>query len=147
MAEKAHNYRNTRPESPKGQVFKVFMEKGEEAAVRKAKTLDVAPVRYNRWCRTWAEGGDKPGSGYIPPVFGSTKAAAPAKKAAPGKKAAPKKAVPKKVAAKKASPAKKAVPKKAPAKPRKPRAEADTPKAAPAGSNGHDTGAELPPAA
>ena len=94
-------YSNTRPDSPKGQVFAAFEAKGADAATAKAGKLEIAAFRVRKWVAVW-----------------SGKAAAPkATKAA--KKPVKKIAAKKKTAPKKKSPAKKspAAPKQAESQP------------------------------
>lgn len=44
-------FRNTRPDSPKGKVFTAFEAKGEKAARAKAKALEIPDARVNRWLK------------------------------------------------------------------------------------------------
>lgn len=101
-------FRNTRPDSPKGKVWAMYDKKGEKAARKLGETLDIAASKLNRWFKDEGKG------------FQAINDKTRAKKAddeAPKKKNG--KAPAKKVAAKsKPTPAKKVAAKKKPA-PRK----------------------------
>ena len=93
-------YSNTRPDSPKGQVFAAFEAKGADAATAKAEKLEIAAFRVRKWIAVWSGKAEAPKAG-------KTKPAAKAKK--PAKKIAAKK-VKAKVPAKKKAPPKQAEP-------------------------------------
>jgi hypothetical protein len=44
-------YRNTRPDSPKGQVYAAFKEGGFVAACKRAEELGIAASRVNGWLK------------------------------------------------------------------------------------------------
>lgn len=94
MATATEGYKGHRVGSNKGKVHQVFDDKGKDAAIKKAVSLDIMETTARTWCSAWGSAKKKPVA---------KKAKAPAKVA---KKAAKK-------AAK--APAKKAK-KKAPAK-------------------------------
>lgn len=88
----AHQYKDHRENSPKGRVHEVYDKSGQEAAIKKGLSLDLAETTLRTWCSSWKNESPK-----------KKKAKAPVKAAAPKAKAAKAKAKP---AAKKAAPKK-----------------------------------------
>lgn len=84
MANDKEGYKGHRVGSAKERVHKVFDEKGKDAAIKKAVSLDLQETTARTWCSTWTKGSK------------TKKAVKP-----PAKKKAVKKAAAKKPAAKK----------------------------------------------
>jgi hypothetical protein len=82
-------YKGHRPGSNKGKVHKVFDEKGKDAAVKKALSLDIKDTTARTWCSAWGAGKGKKKAAPKANAKPAAKKAAPANKSA--KKAAPKK--------------------------------------------------------
>lgn len=108
-------FRNTRPDSPKGKVYTTFKEKGEAAARKRAEKLEIPAHKVNRWLKDNGAGFQAINDRTNEKTEAAPKAAkkkngkaadkTPAKKSAAAKKtaAAPAKTPAKKVPAKKAA--------------------------------------------
>jgi hypothetical protein len=82
-------YSDRRPNSPKGQVFKVFSEKGADAATAKAEKLDIAPFRVRKWILVWTGKAQAPKATKAAKKPAKKIAAKKVKSKAPAKKKAP----------------------------------------------------------
>jgi hypothetical protein len=89
MATAKEGYKDHRPGSNKGEVHRVFDDKGPEAAIKKAVALEIQESTARTWISSWRTDAPK-------------KAAKKVAKKAPAKKTVKKTAKAKKPAAKKA---------------------------------------------
>lgn len=74
-------YKGHRPGSNKEKVHKVFDEKGKEAAIKKAASLDLSESTARTWCSSWKKGGKKASDNARKPAGKKTSAKKSAKKA------------------------------------------------------------------
>jgi hypothetical protein len=50
-------YKNTRPDSPKGQVYAQFINNGEREAIAFAKTIGIGEGKVTHWIGQWSSSG------------------------------------------------------------------------------------------